>query len=823
MIESFLEDMRYAVRGLRRDPFLALAATFTLAVCIGANTTVFSVANSILIRPLPYPGSERIDWISERSGPGRQDVGAAPDYYRLRERNRVFEEVGVFNAITVNWTGTDRPEQLDAAIVSASFFRVMGTQPLMGRFLASQEEGTKAPAVAVISYSLWWNRLGGNPRVLGTTIGLNRRPYIIIGVMPQGFDFPRGSQLWIPWDLDESNARILSPSLPIRTVSIVARRKPDATPQELRAELSRLSSSIRDDYPKEFKQRGFRNDLAIGATPLQEQLTGQLRPALLVLSGAVGLVLLIACVNVANLLLARAGSRQRELAIRLALGSTRGRTVRQLLTESLVLALPGGLSGVAVAWMAVRLLNAAKPAILVNYPAVSMDFRVLAFTVALTLATSILFGMVPALSAAGIHVQESLKAAGLAATAGRGAARLRHALVVAELAVSMVLLIGACLLVRSFLKLAHTELGFRSDHLLTFRVNPIGPFDRNYGPFYQAVLDRLQQIPLARSAALLGDIPLSDEDFYGSGRVRVLGRSPIPFTERPIVNNTVVSPDFFRTLEIPLKQGRIFDAHDSVRSAGTVSFGFVQAEPVVVNEAFVRRIFPGEDPIGKRLGFGPDERNITWTVVGLVGDIRGRALGAAAPAMIYRCTCSGNPVFRAGFALRTTGDPRAAIRAVEEQVRLVDRDQPVSDVKTMDQRRDRALAPERFQLILIGTFAAIATLLAAAGVYGTMSYVVARRTREIGIRMAMGARPSDVLRTVLAEGVLVVVLAIPLGLAGAGALTRYVRAMLFGVTELDTVTFALTPLLLATIVLIASVAPARRALRIDPMVALREE
>ncbi len=823
MIWTFIEDLRHAARGLHRDPFLTIAAGITLAICIGANTTVFSVANSILIRPLPYPGSERIDWITERSGPGHQDVGAAPDYYRIRDWNGVFKDVAAFNGMTLNWTGTDRPEQLDAATVSASFFRVMGTPPMMGRFLAPQEEGGKAPAVAVISYAFWRNHWGGNAEVLGKTIGLNRKPYTIIGVMPQGFDFPRGSQLWIPLDLDESSARIISPALPIRVVSMVARRKADVNPRQLASEMSRLSFVIRAEYPQEFRQRGFRNDLVIGAVPLQEQLTGQLRPAVLVLTGAVSLVLLIACVNVANLLLARAGGRQRELAIRLALGSSRARTIRQMLAESLVLALPGGIAGIGIAAAAVRLLDATKPAMLVNYPVISMDFRVMAFTVALTLATSILFGIVPALSAAGTDVQAVLKAASATHTAGRRATRLRQLLVVGELAVSLVLLIGAGLLARSFLNLAHTELGFRSDQLLTFRVNPIGPFDRVYGPFYAAVLERLQQIPFVRSAALLGDIPLSDEDFYGSGRIRVIGRPAAPFRERPIVNNTMVSADFFRTLEIPLKRGRVFDAHDSVASAETVSFGFVHAEPVVVNEALVRRIFPGEEPIGKQLGFGPDERNITWTIIGTVGDVRGGALGADAPAMVYRCTCAGSPVFRAAFALRTSGDPKAAIRAAEEQVRKVDRDQPISDVKTMDQRRDAALAPERFQLLLIGTFAGIATLLAAAGVYGTMSYVVSLRTREIGIRMAMGARPADVMRSILTQGVVLVAVAVPIGLAGAAAATRYLRSMLFGVTRLDSVTFALTPAVLAAIVMIASVAPARRALRIDPITALREE
>jgi putative ABC transport system permease protein len=824
MIDSFWEDSCYAIRNLRRDPFLALTATLTLAVCIGANTTVFSVANSILIRPLPYPGSERIDWISERSGPARQDVGAAPDYYMLRDENRIFEDVAAFDPIAVNWTGVERPEQLDAADVSPSFFQVMGTRPMLGRYLAAEEEGPKAPPVAVLSYAFWRNRLGSDPHIVGKTIALDRLPRTIVGVMPQGFDFPRGSQLWVPTVLDRATDGFpLSPTRGIFETLIIARRKPEVTALEAAAEMNRLTFAVRAAYPKQFRQTAFRTNLIISALPLQEHLTGQLRPALLVLTGAVGLVLLIACANIANLLLARAGSRQRELATRLALGSGRGRIIRQMLAESLVLAIPGGLAGIALAWLAVHILDASKPGVLVRYPAISMDWRVLAFTIALMLATSLLFGSVPALSAAGIRIQEALKSAGLTHSASRRATRLRKILVVAEIGISLVLLIGAGLLARSFLHLAHTELGFASDHLLSFRVNPIGPIDRNYGPFYAQVLDRLKESPLVRTATIATDIPLNEEDFFGKGRIRVVGRPGIPFVHRPIINNTEVSPEFFRTLGIPLQTGRIFDARDFVRPQGTANHGFFPSEPVVVNEAFVRRLFPNEDPLGRRLGYGPDNFNVTWTIVGVVGDIRGAALGADPPSMIYRCTCSGAPLFRAAFLVRTAVPPEAAISAIEQQVRSVDRDQPISDVKSMDQRRDMALAPERFQLILLGSFAGIAILLAAAGVYGTMWYLVARRTREIGIRMAMGARQADVLRMVLGESTVLVMFAIVAGLGGAWAVTRYIRSMLYGVSELDPATFAITSVVLAAIVIAASVGPARRAVHIDPIAALRDE
>jgi predicted permease len=820
---SLFPDIREALRTLRREPLLVVTATLTLALSIGANSALFGIANAILLRPLPYPNSSRIDWISERSGPSHDEIGTAPDYYRIREWNRVFEEVAAFNPMTVNWTGIERPQQLDAAAVSPSFFRLMGMPPLMGRFLAPDEEGSKAAPVVILSYSLWRNRLGSDAHIIGETITLDRLPRTVIGVMPQGFDFPRGARLWLPWPLDESSERPILASRPIFTVSILARRRPRRTAQEVDADLNRLASLIRPEY-KVFPTR-FRWDLTITSSPLQQHLTGKVRPALVVLSGAAGLVLLIACVNLANLLLARAGNRRREVALRLALGAGRGRIVRQVLTESLALAAPGGLAGIALAWLAVHVLNTVKPAILVRYPPISLDWLVLAFTAGLTLTAAILFGAAPALSAAGISIREALQCGAQTHTRGFAAARFRKSLIVAELGVSLVLLIAAGLLARTFVKLAHTALGFRSDHLLTFRVNPIGPFGQDYTRFYAEILDRLQQLPQTQSAALLSDVPLSDEDFYSSGRVRAASHPQVPFLERPMINNTVVSPQFFRTLGIPLKSGRIFDERDAVRQAGAVvtNYGMISAAPVVVNEAFVRRIFPGENPLGRQVIFGPDRNSATWTIIGVVGDIRGGALGADPPAMVYRCVCDGSRLRRAAFAIRTTGDPEQVVRAVEEQVHAADRDVPIFDVKIMEERRAAAQAPERFQLLVIASFAAIALVLAAIGVYGVVSYLVTHRTREIGIRMAMGARPADVLSMVMRETMLLVLLAASLGLAGAWGLTRYIRFMLYGITELDPATFLLAPALLLVILLAASLSPARNAASIDPVRALRDQ
>jgi len=826
LIEVLCQNSRYAIRNLRRDPFLGFIATGTLAVCIAANTTVFSVVDSILIRPLPYPNSDRIDWISERTGLNQQDVGVSPDYFALRERNRIFEDVAAFNSATANWTGVERPEQLDVAAVTPQFFHLLGTHPLLGRRLTADEEGPGAPSVAILSYAFWRNRLGSDPKIIGKTIALDRLPRTIVGVMPQGFDYPRGTQVWLPATiLDKATQRFpLPPNKPIFVVSMVALRKRGVTPSAAEAEMKRLTFEVRALYPAELRNRGFRQDEIIGATPLQEHLNGQLRPALVALTGAVGLVLLIACVNLANLLLARAASRHRELAIRLALGSGRRRILGQMLTESVVLGIPGGLAGMGLALLAVDALNALKPAVLVHYPAIAMDWRVLLFTVGLLLVTSVLFGIVPALSAASIQIHDVLKSSGRTQSGGRGAAGLRKVLVVAELGVSLVLLIGAGLVARSFLHLSQTELGFASDHLLTFRINPMGPLGSNYSGFYQQVLEHIQDLPMVRSAAVTRDIPLSDRDLPTDGVIRVVGRPVAPFSERPRINNTSVSPEFFQTLGIRVKNGRIFNAHDFAGAQVGGRPDFLQSEAVLVNETFVHRVFPGEDPLGRQLVFGPDELRATWTIIGVVGDVRSTTLGADAPSMIYRCTCAGLPMYGTeGFVVRTSVEPETAIRAIEQQVRMVDRDQPIYDVQTMTQRRDAALEPERFELGLFGTFALIAIILAAAGVYGTMSYLVSRRNREIGIRVALGATPARVFGLVFRETTLLLALAVVAGLGGAWALTRFIRSLLFGVSDVDAATFVTTSVFLALIVLAASAGPVGAAARVDPLTALREE
>jgi len=829
-----IDDVRQALRRFRRDRLLALTATLTLAACIGANTTVFSMVNSILLRPLPYPGSSRIYWVREQAGKQHMEFAVGADYYSLREQNRVFEDVAAYDTLTLNWTGIEKPLQVDAAQVTPSFFRVMGVKPLIGRSLAPGEEGAKAPPVVVLSYAFWRSRLAGDAHVVGKTITLDRIPNTIIGVMPQGFAYPQGTQIFRPLAMDEATQRPRSVTRPMRLVNMVARVKLEVSPIEMATDLSSMAHAIRAEYPREFESAGFLAGMAITAQPLQERLTGDVRPALMVLSGAVGLVLLIACVNVANLLLAQGGARQRELAVRLALGSDRPRIFRQVLIESLALALPGGMAGAALSYFAVIGLNLWKPMVLDRYPAISTDFPALAFTLGLTLLTGVLFGIAPAATAGRVSIHEALKPGGHMQSGGQRTARLRQFLVVAELGVSLVLLIGAGLLARSFLKLATADPGFPTEDLLTMRVNLVGG-ENGDGPaaslyataesqvrFYDDVLERVKRLPMVRSAAASTGVPLGGDQWRQIMSFQIAGRAPVPMAQMPQADLAIVSREFLRTLGIPLLEGRNFGPEDSVQSGVSV----------IVNRAFAQKILPGEDPIGRRLVFGAvdssdsrGDRSGRWTIVGVAGSIRGQALGAEATPLIYRCICQNRAPFlsRMAFMVRTTGDPGAAVRAVEEQVYSVDRNQPVFDVKTMDERLTASLAPERFHLLLIATFALIALILAALGVYGVVSYLVTRRTREIGIRMAMGARPAQVQRLVLSESVALTVVASMAGLAGAWGLTRYLKSMLYGVTELDAVTFAVMPVVLISIALVASFVPARRASRVDPMTALREE
>jgi putative ABC transport system permease protein len=816
LFSTILRDVRHSMRALSWKA--VITATATLAICIGANTTVFSIVNSILLRPLPYPNSDRLYSITEHMGRDGNEVGIAADYYSMRDENRVFDSMAAFGTSSMNWTGVEKPEQLKAAQVTPSFFRVFGTRPMLGRYLISAEQGPKAPPVVVLSYPFWRSRMASDPHIAGKSILLDGMSWTVVGVMPQGFDYPKGTQVWKPLTVDEGAERTRSPNRPMRLVRMVARLKAEITQRQLETEMSRLTHVIRAEYPKEFEKAGFLIAMNISATSLHERITGDLRPALLVLTGAVALVLLIACANLANLLLARAMTRQRETAVRMALGSGRGRIVKRVLAESLVLAIPGGIAGAVVAALAVRALNIWKPLVLANYPAISVDLPTLAFTFGVTVVTGLIFGLAPAIAAARISIHEALKSSSGTQTGNQGASTARRILLIAELSTSLVLLIGAALLARSFVKLSHTDIGFAPENLLTLRTNLTGSRYRTAQGqlnFYDEVLERVNRLPIVRAAAVSTDIPLAGDGPFSAIWFQIAGRLPIPMAQRPSSKLTVVSRDYFETLRIPLLRGRTFGRADSTRTR----------ETAVINEAFERKHFPGEDPVGKQIVFGPDNNPWRWTIVGVVGNVRETELGAEPVPLVYRCVCQEQNPFDSTLALivRTSGDPQTATRAVEQQVYAVDRNEPVFDVRTMEQRLANSLAPQSFHLLLMGTFAGIAIVLAAVGVYGVMSYLVTRRTREIGIRIALGAQPEQVVRLVIGETFVLLGIAIFAGLAGAWGLTRYLTAMLYGITPLDVVSFATMPILLAAIAIAASFAPAHAASQTDPTVALREE
>lgn len=811
----------YAIRRLANEKTLAIAATVTLALCIGANTTVFSLVHSILLRPLPYPQSSRICWVWEDIGRNRRDINTAADYFSLSEIGKTFDSVAAFGSSTANWSGVERPEQLNTAQVSASFFQVMATPPMLGRTLAQAEQGRQAPNVVVISYAFWRNGLQSDSSVVGKKIVLDREPHIVIGVMPQGFDYPRNTDIWQPWKIDDATERPRSAMRPFHMVSILARTKPGLTRPQLDAEMTRLTPILHAEYPPDFDKRGFTRNMAIHARPLQDKLTGDLRQPLFVLTGAVGLVLLIACVNLANLLLARAATRRREIAIRLALGARPGGIIAQMLVESVVLALPGGIAGAAIAAAAVKLLNLTKPMVLARYPAITLDVTTLAYTAGLTLLTGIVFGMAPAFAASRVAIQDTLKAAGLAHSEGPRGARLRQALVVAELGISLVLLIGAALLARSYVKLSHVELGFVPQNVLTMRVNLAGPQYQKGDQqvrFYDQVRERLRALPMVESAGITTDLPLTGEAGFSNVQYQIGGRPSRPIGERALASISYIDRDYLQTMRVSLRGGRFFDTRDTPASSSQV----------MVNEAFSHREFPSQDPIGKivltRSGAGENDQE-PHVIAGVIADTRGDTLGIALGPVMFHCVCQDNNSFlnQMRIVVRTAGPPYAAARPIAEAIYAVDRDQPVYQVKSMDDRVAESLAPERFQLMLTGTFTFLALILAAAGVYGVMSYLVARRTREIAIRMALGARPADVSQLVFRESMRLAPVAIVLGLGGAWALVRYIKSMLYGIAALDLPTFLLTPLVLTAIVVAASLGPARRASRVDPMTALREE
>jgi putative ABC transport system permease protein len=811
---SVTQDVKYALRTLCRSPGFTLVAVLILALGIGANTSIFSLVSAVLLRPLPFEAPERLVvlWadLTARGGPSRVEPTPA-DYVDWKTRSRSFADMAAMESRTYNLTGDGEPERLVGLRTTANLFSLLGLQPILGRTFTADDEGADATPAVVVSEDLWIRRFGADPDLPGRTIVLDGLARTVIGVVPPDFQFPHGdTAVWVP-------ASFTPDELAERGnyyMYVVARLAAGTTLDRARAEMTTVAQSLQTEYRE--------NDgVGVSVAPLHEQLARDARPALFVLLGAVGLLLLITCSNVANLLLARGAHRRREIALRQALGAARGRLLRQLLTESAVLAGFGVVAGVVASTVAFGYLSRLIPGTFPTGTSPSLDWRVLAFTAGISLLTALLFGAGPALAATRPGFGDALKKGIGAGGAARGA-RARNALVVAEVALTGVLLVAAGLLLRSYAALLAVDPGFAPQNLLIAETElsptKYAELSRRTA-FYDGVRERVDALPDVSRAGYTNDAPL----LFKGGRAYVtIEGQPPPRPQdfaRNITSDRVVSPGYFSALGVPLIRGRLFDERDGPDSPRTA----------LINEAMAHKHWPGEDPIGKRFHFGQvSNDDAPWlTVVGVVGDARQMGLDTAPEAEFYMSAdqTDGAPPFfwPKHLVVRTQGDPMALAADVRDAVWAVDPDQPVSNVRPMSDVLDAELASRNTQMSLVGGFAALALLLAAVGLYGVLSYAVAQRTSEIGLRMALGAERVDVVGAVLGRALLLAAAGIALSVAAAFVLTRLLGAFLFAVSPTDPATFAGVSALLLLVTIIASYVPARRAANVDPVAALRTE
>jgi putative ABC transport system permease protein len=786
-----------------KSPGFTLVAVAVLALGIGANTAIFSVVNAVLLRPLPYPGAERVvafEGVNPSEGITRSNL-SAPDFADWRAAQQSFEALAMFTSGSANLTGGDEPERVGASAVSADFFRALGVGAARGRALLPEDDAPGGGEVVVISNGLWVRRFGADPGVVGRRVEVNGRGLEVVGVMPAGFDFPQRAEVWMPLQLD-----VAKEPRDNRSYQVVGRLREGVTLEAARAEMDALTARLALSYPVTNGGWGLRLDR------LQDSIVGQLRALLFVLLGAVGLLLLIACANVANLTLVRAASRRREVAVRLALGASRWRVVRQMLTESLLLALAGGALGVGLSVWLTELLVAMSPRNTPRLAETALDARVLLFATAATLLTGLVFGLAPALQASKADLNDALKEGGRGLAEARG--RARGLLVVLEIAVSLVLLVGAGLLVKSFARLRQVDPGFDASNVLTMRVSLPGaryPEPLKKAEFYASLVERVRALPGVESAAATISLPLNGSNL-SVGRSFVREGRPLAPESSEDAAYSVITPEYFRAMRIPLRAGRDFNDRDDAGSTMVA----------VINEPLARKIFPGEDPLGKHITVWRDEE-FPREIVGVVGETKPNGLDSEPKLQVYVPERQDADWGGMSLVVRAQGDPEALTQAVRNEVRALDRDQPVYDVKTLERVVADSTAYRRLAAVLMAGFACVALVLACVGLYGVISYAVARRTHEIGIRMALGARPRDVLRMVLRQGGALVLAGVGVGVAAALAATRALASMLYEVSAADATVYAFVALLLAAVALVACLVPARRATKVDPMEALRYE
>jgi putative ABC transport system permease protein len=808
IVETIIQDVRFGLRMLTKNPGFTVVAVIALALGIGVNSAIFSVVNTVLLRPLPYKDPERLVMVFEddsRHGYPR-DTPAPANYVDWRDQNKVFESMAAMADLSFNLTGLGEPERLDGKRVSASLFPILGVEPQFGRWFAPEEDQPGENHVVILSHALWQRRFGSDAGIVGKTITMNGYSFSVVGVMPASFRFPTADdQFWIPIAFTQAEAARRGAHF----LQVVARIKPGVTLEQARAEMSTIAARLQQQYPEQ------NIDLGAAVVPLHEQLVGNIKPALLVLLGAVGFVLLVACANVANLLLARAAVRQKEIATRTALGASRLRLIRQFLTESVLLATIGGGIGLLLSVWGVRLLKAFIPPNISQAKEITVDVKVLLFTLAVSLLTGLVFGLAPAAQATKFNLNETLKEGGRDSAAGSRGNRIRGVLVVSEVALSLVLLIGAGLLINSFLRLRNVDPGFRAGNLLTMSIALPAqkyPDQARRAAFYTEMLRRVEALPGVRSAAVTSQIPLIKQG--DTGNITIEGRPEPPPGQELMVAIRIVSPHYFPTMGMQLQRGRAFGDQDRADAPAAV----------VISESMARRYWPGEDPTGKRICPGKPESPDDWaTIVGVVNDVRQFGLDAESKPQIYLTYQQSGYFSPRHLVVGTNVEPHSLAASVRGAVWGIDRDQPVSNIRTMEEVLAESIARQRFSTLLLGIFGVVALVLAAVGIYGVMSYSVSQRTHEIGIRMALGAQKWDVLKLAVGQALKLVMIGVAVGLAASVVLTRVMKSLLFGVSSTDPVTFVVISLVLVGAGALASYIPARRATKVDPMIALRYE
>jgi putative ABC transport system permease protein len=806
VMDTLWQDVRYGARMLLKKPSFAVPAILALALGIGANSAIFSVVNGVLLRPLPYEEPERLVLIQANNPQQKikQAPTSLPDFLDWREQASVFEQIAVFSRWNTVLTGGDEPERLSTGFVSSNFFSTAGVKPIIGRAFSDEENRTEAEPVVVVSSGLWKRRFGADANLIGQSITLSGKSGTVIGIMPDLFNDLVGSvDVWLPIALNTNDWVRDS-----RELQVLGRLKQGVTLKQADAEMSTIAARLEEAYPKSNAGWG------ANVISLHSSIVGDVRAPLWIMLGAVFFVLLIACANVANLLLARAVTRHKEVAIRTALGASRPRIIRQLLTESLLLSAIGGALGLLLAVWGIKLLVAISPDEIPRMSEINLDGRVLTFAVVVSLVTGLIFGLVPALQASKLNLNESLKEGGRGSTEGLHHNRIRSLLIVSELALALVLLVGAGLLIKSFIRLQSVYPGFNAENVLTVQLAL--PQSRYRSPqsrvaFFDQLMSRLESVPGAQSAGLTLNLPLNGGGISAWHGVIHAGR-PITPEETIQTENRIISPGYFRTMNIPLLKGRELTAQDNRQDASPV---------VIVSDTLARQLWPDEDPIGKRIQFGHDEP-FAREVVGVVGDIKRNGFESTDDMATY-ITYAQQPWTNMVIVARAASDPMSLAGSIKSAVQAVDKDQPIHNIKTLDTISANSTSQRRFNLLLIGVFASVALALAAVGIYGVMSYSVTQRTHEIGIRMALGATSTDVLRLVVGQGLILAFIGIGIGIGAALAVTQIMDSLLYGVSATDPITFVITAALLTGIALAASFIPARRAARVDPMIALRYE